>query len=152
MVVFAGSAAGVAGLGFALAILALNGSRWAAGVTVLAFGLAAIGMIVAGLVPWPDPRHRLVNLALGIQLAPLCLIWGLARVRELSRLRIFLGLVFLAMAVLTVLTRHLVFKGLVNDDNVGWWERGFAIVLIGWTGVAAFALERRLLAMSRTAR
>ena len=55
------------------------------------------------------------------------------------------------MAVLTVLTKHLIFKGLVNDANVGWWERAFAIVLVGWTGIAAYALERRLLAQARSA-
>ena len=54
------------------------------------------------------------------------------------------------MAVLTILTKHLIFKGLVNDANVGWWERAFAIVLVGWTGVAAYALERRLLALARS--
>ena len=51
--------------------------------------------------------------------------------------------------MLTVLTKHLIFQGLVNDDNVGWWERAFAIVLVGWTGVAAYALERRLLALAQ---
>jgi hypothetical protein len=48
------------------------------------------------------------------------------------------------MAVLTVLTKHMVLPHLVNDDNVGWWERGYAVILVGWVGVAAFALERRL--------
>ena len=110
-----------------------------------------LGMVVAGLIPWPDPRHRLVNLGLGILLAPPCLIWGLWRVRGTERLRWFLAAVFVAMAILTVLTRHLLFKGLVNDANVGWWERAFALVLIGWTGVAAWALERRLTGLSRSA-
>ena len=53
------------------------------------------------------------------------------------------------MAILTVLTKHLVFKGMVNDFNVGWWERAFAFVLVGWTGVAAYVLERRLLDQGR---
>jgi hypothetical protein len=48
------------------------------------------------------------------------------------------------MAVLTVLTKHLLLPSLVNDANVGWWERGYAIILVGWVGVAAYALERRL--------
>ena len=48
------------------------------------------------------------------------------------------------MAVLTVLTKHLVLPTLVNDANVGWWERGYAIILVGWVGVAAFVLRRRL--------
>lgn len=149
MVVFAGLSAAVSGVGFALAMLALGGSRLAAAVTGAAFTLAGVGMVVAGLIPWPDPHHRWVNLGLGIQLAPLCLIWGLAKVRGTEHLRWFLALVFIAMAILTILTKHLVFKGLVNDFNVGWWERAFALVLIGWTGVAAWALERRLLAVSR---
>jgi lipoprotein signal peptidase len=68
----------------------------------------------------------------------------------MGQLRIFLLIVFLVMAVLTILTKHLIFKGLVNDANVGWWERAFAIVLVGWTGVAAYALERRLLALARS--
>ena len=48
------------------------------------------------------------------------------------------------MAFLTVMTKHLVLPGTVNDANVGWWERAYAIVLVGWVGVAAFLLERRL--------
>jgi hypothetical membrane protein len=143
-VLAAGIGAWAAGLGFALAILALGGSRAAAALTTLCFVIAGTGLIIAGLYHWPDPRHRAVNLGLGIQLAPLFLIWGLAKVEGLAGLRRFLVAVFVAMAVLTVLTKHLLFAGLVNDANVGWWERAFAIVLVGWTAVAALILERRL--------
>jgi len=139
-----GLGAAAAGAGFALALLALGGARIAAGLVAASFALAGYGLVMASLYPWPDPRHLAINLGLGIQLAPLLLIWGLARVEGTKALRRFLALVFVAMAVLTVLTKHLVFKGLVNDANVGWWERAFALVLVGWTGVAAFALERRL--------
>jgi glucan biosynthesis protein C len=138
-----------AGAGFGLAILALGGARIAAGLTALSFAMAGYGMVMASLYPWPDPRHLAINLGLGIQLAPLLLIWGLARVDETTGLRRFLAVVFVAMAVLTVLTKHMVFKGLVNDANVGWWERAFAIVLVGWIGIAAFALERRLVSQIR---
>lgn len=48
------------------------------------------------------------------------------------------------MAILTVLTKHLLFPGTVNDANVGWWERAYAIVLVGWVAIAAFVLDRRL--------
>ena len=148
-VTVSGLGAMVAGLGFGYAVSALGGARIAAILISLSFGLAGAGMIVASLYPWPDPRHLAINLGLGIQLAPLLLLWGLARVPDMRTLRRFLLLVFVAMAVLTVLTKHLIFKGLVNDTNVGWWERAFAIVLVGWTGVAAYALERRLLALMR---
>ena len=77
------------------------------------------------------------------------MVWALRRIEGTGRLRIFLLSVFLVMAVLTILTKHLIFKGLVNDFNVGWWERAFAFVLVGWTGVAAYILERRLLALGR---
>lgn len=147
-VAFAGIGAGIAGIGFGLAILALGGPRVPAALTALAFVLAAVGLVVSSLYHWPDPRHLAINLGLGIQLAPLFLLWGLARADGVSRLRWFLAMVFVLMAVLTVITKHLVFPGTVNPQNVGWWERAFAIVLVGWVGVAAFLLERRLIALA----
>lgn len=140
----AGLMAGLAGGGFGLTIHALTRARWVAGLTATVFALAGLGMARAALYPWPDPRHLAINLALGIQLAPLLLLWGLWPRRDLPRFKLFLVLVFMAMAGLTVLTKHLVFPSLVNDANVGWWERAYALVLVGWVGVAAFALERCL--------
>jgi len=148
-VLVSGAGAGVAGIGFALAVLALGGARISAAVIALCFGLAGVGLVLSSLYPWPDPRHLAINLGLGIQLAPLAIVWALRNIEGTGRLRIFLLAVFAVMAVLTVLTKHLIFQGLVNDNNVGWWERAFAIVLVGWTGVAAYALERRLLALAR---
>lgn len=140
----AGLMAAAAGAGFGLALAALCGARILGALTALAFALAAIGLTVSAVIPWPDPRHLIVNLGLGIQLAPLLMIAGLWRRRDTARLRLFLAVVFAAMAVLTVLTRHLLFPALVNDANVGWWERGYALVLVGWVGVAAAVLLRRL--------
>lgn len=148
-VAFSGIGAGIAGIGFAFAIEALGGSRVAAVLTALFFVLAAVGLVISSLYHWPDPRHLAINLGLGIQLAPLSLLWGLSRAEGVGRLRWFLVIVFVLMAVLTVITKHMVFPGTVNDQNVGWWERAFAIVLVGWVGVAALLLERRLLAMVR---
>ena len=150
-VAISGVGAIAAGFGFGFAMLALGGSRIAAGMTAFSFALAGIGMMLASYYVSPDPRHQAINLGLGIQIAPLMLIWGLWRIDDMARLRRFLATVFVAMAVLTVITKHLVFKGMVNDANVGWWERAFAVVLVGWTGVAAFVLERRLLAMAHAA-
>jgi glucans biosynthesis protein C len=140
----AGLLAALAGCGFALAIIALTGARLVAGLTAVVFVLAGVGLAQAAIYPWPDPRHLAINLALGIQLAPLLLLWGLRSSRELPRLKAFLVMVFAAMAALTVLTKHLFLPSLVNDANVGWWERGYAVILVGWVGVAAFALDRRL--------
>lgn len=145
----AGVMAGLAGCGFGLAISSLSerraiGARVVGTATALVFLLAGWGLVQSSIYHWPDRRHLAINLALGIQLAPLLLLWGLWARADLKRLKLFLGLAFAAMAVLTVLTKHLLLPHLVNDDNVGWWERGYAIILVGWVGVAAFALDRRL--------
>jgi hypothetical membrane protein len=140
----AGVMAALAGAGFGLATVAISNARVAGAFTAAVFALAGAGLAQAAIYPWPDPRHLAVNLALGIQLAPALLLWGLSPRRDLPRLKLFLGLVFLAMAVLMVLTKHLLFPSLVNDANVGWWERAYAVILVGWVGVAAFALDRCL--------
>lgn len=140
----AGALAIVAGVGFGLAIAALTANRIAGLATAVVFAVAGAGLMISGVYIWPDPRHLAVNLGLGIQLGPIFLLWGLWGRKDLPRFKAFLILVFVAMAVLTGLTKHLVWPHLVNDDNVGWWERSYAIVLVGWVGVAAFILERKL--------
>ena len=140
----AGLMAAAAGAGFGLALAALAGARILGGLTAVAFVLAAVGLSVSTLFPWPDHRHLIINLGLGIQIAPLLMLAGLWRRADLAPLKAFLAAVFAAMAVLTMLTKHLVLPALVNDANVGWWERGYAAVLVGWVGVAAIVLRRRL--------
>lgn len=147
-VVAAGLGAFGGGAGFGLAIFALGGRRAAAILTTVCFAIAAFGLVWSGLHPWPDVRHRWVNLGLFIQLAPLFMAWGLWGVEGTRRLSAFLYAVTAAMAVLTVLTKHLLWPGLVHDGNVGWWERGYAFILVGWSAVAAVCLERRLLKAS----
>ncbi|WP_299174828.1 acyltransferase family protein [uncultured Brevundimonas sp.] len=141
----AGIMAALAGIGFGLAVYALTNARIAAAVIAVVFVLAGAGMSASTLYPWPDPRHMVINLALGIQLAPLLLLWGLASRRDVPRLKIFLAVTFVIMAILTIVTKHLVFPGTVNDANVGWWERAYALVLVCWVGVAAWLLDRKLL-------
>ncbi|MBK6023863.1 acyltransferase family protein [Brevundimonas nasdae] len=140
----AGIMAALAGIGFGLTIYALTRARIPAAVIAIVFILAGAGLSLSTLYPWPDPRHMVINLGLGIQLAPLLLLWGLAARNDLTRLKIFLAVTFVLMAILTVMTKHLVFPGTVNDANVGWWERIYAIVLVCWVGVAAWVLERKL--------
>ncbi len=143
-VFLAGAMCMAAGVGFGLAIHALTEKWFVAGLTAIVFILAGIGLSASSLFPWPDPRHMAINLGLGIQLAPLLLLWGLWSHVDMKRLKLFLVVVFVAMAVLTLFTYHLVLPGTVNDANVGWWERGYAIILVGWVGIAAFVLDRRL--------
>ncbi len=149
-VMISGVGAGLAGVGFALAVVALGGSRIAAGGLVLCFVLAAIGMVASSLIPWPNPWHLLINLGLGIILAPLFLIWGLWRIPDMGRMKLFLAGVSLANLLMALITNHRIWFGLVNPQNVGLWETAFAILLVGWTGIAAYGLERRLYRLAQS--
>jgi hypothetical membrane protein len=148
-VFISGLMAALAGGGFGLAIVTLTKARYVAGLTTVVFILSGYGLTQAALYPWPDPRHLAINLALGIQIAPLLLLWGLWPRPDMRGLKLFLALAFCVMAGFTSLTKHLIFPEVVNDDNVGWWERAYALILVGWVGVAAFALERCLQRESR---
>jgi glucan biosynthesis protein C len=143
-VMIAGAMTAVAGVGFGLAVRLLCRAPLSAVVVGGLFVAAGIGLVLSSLYPWPDPRHMAINLGLGIQLAPVFLLIALRQTLAMTRLKRFLLAVFVAMAVLTVLTKHLIFPGTVNDFNVGYWERAFAIVLVGWVGVAAHLMRRAL--------
>lgn len=143
-VLIAGVMTGFAGIGFGLAVAILARAPVSAVLICALFALAGVGLVLSSLYAWPDPRHLAINLGLGIQLAPACLLFALRETAGLPRLKRFLFAAFVAMAALTVLTKHLVFPGAVNDFNVGYWERAFAIVLVGWVGVAAWLIRRAL--------
>jgi hypothetical membrane protein len=136
------------GAGFALAVPALGGGRVAGLMVAVCFWAAAVGLIAGVVFVYPNPWHNLIQLGLGIQIAPLVLLVALWRVQGIRGLYSFLIVAALVMAVLTVLTKHLVWPELVNSANVGWWERAYAIVLVGWGGVAAGLIERRLVALA----
>ncbi len=139
-----GVMAGLAGVGFGMAVADLGRARIIGVLVGATFVLSGIGLTQAALYPWPDPRHLAINLALGIQLAPVMMHLGLWRRRGLPGLKGFLSAAFGLMAILTALTKHLILPSVVNDGNVGWWERAFAIVLVGWVGVASVLLDRCL--------
>ena len=140
----AGVMAALTGIGFGWAIMALTAARITGLITAAAFIFAGYGLSASTLYPWPDPRHMVIYLGLGIQIAPVLLLWGLRKRSDVPGLKAFLVACFVAMACLTLLTYHIVLPGTVTPENVGWWERAYAAVLIGWAGVAALLLERRV--------
>ena len=139
------------GIGFILAMQALGGGRIAGWIVCACYIATAVGLICGALIPYPNPWHNLIQLGLGIQIAPFALLWALWRVEGVRLLRRFLVVAIAVMIALTVLTKHLLWPGLVNSANVGWWERAYAIVLVGWGGVAAVLIERRLIALAANA-
>lgn len=133
-----------AGVGFALAVPALGGGRIAGWVVAGCFLAAALGLICGIVFVYPSPWHNLIQLGLGIQIAPFALLWALWRAQGMKHLRRFLVIAVAAMIALTLLTKHVVWPNLVNSNNVGWWERGYALVLVCWGGIAALLIEQRL--------
>lgn len=153
------AAAGVAamglGLGFALAVDALGGVRVAGRLAGAIFVIAGAGLLIGAAFPWPDPRHLAIQAGLLVQFAPLLLVWGLRRVEGAGRLRAFLLAAFAAQVALAAVNSGWIWAGagvrgpdvlrvLVNEANVGWWERGYMAVIVLWIVGAAFVLERRL--------
>ena len=134
-----------AGAGFVLATPALGGSKIAGWIVGLCFFAAAVGLICGLLFVYPNPWHNLIQLGLGIQLAPIALLIAVWRLPGLGLLRGFLVVSLAIMLALTVVTKHLLWPQLVNSANVGWWERGYAVILVCWGGVAAILIERRLI-------
>ncbi len=141
-IVAAGVAALIAGPGLVLALHRLGSDRLPAVLAGLAVSLWGVAMVLGGSFPMPDPRHGGFGLSLGLQVAPLFLLWGLRRAPDSGRLRTFLVVVFLAMTALFAVMMGV--GGLVTRANVGLWQRGNALASIPWIGIAAYALRRRL--------
>ena len=141
-IVAAGLAAAVAGPGFFHALRRIGSDRLPAVLSGLAFSFWGVAMVLGGSFPMPDPRHGGFGLGLGLQVAPLFLLWGLRRAPDAGRLRLFLLVVFLAMTALFAVMMGV--GGLVTRANVGLWQRGNALASIPWIGIAAYALRRRL--------
>ena len=151
--IVAGLAAAGLGVGFGLAVRALGGeAHWGWGAAGL-FLIGGAGLVVGGGYPWPDPRHLAIQAGLGVQLAPLLLAIALRGVRGTARLRVFLLGAFGLLMALAVVNSGWMFaqlwgrqpiEQLVHSGNVGWWERGYMLVFVVWTAVAAVWLERLL--------
>ncbi len=141
-IVAGGVAALIAGPGFFLALRRLGSDRLPAVLSGVAVSLWGVAMVLGGSFPMPDPRHGGFGLGVGLQVAPLFLLWALRHAPDSGRLRIFLVFVFLAMTALFAVMMGV--GGLVTRANVGLWQRGNALASIPWLGIAAFALRRRL--------
>ena len=140
-VVLIGLAAITAAPGFAWALRrngAGSGVSWTVAVLMALYG---VGLVFGGLYPMPDPRHGGYGLGLASYLVPPLLVWGLRRLPELHRLRVFLIANYVVMLAFFAVMMGV--GGLVTRANVGLWQRGNALASIPWIGIAAWALLRR---------
>jgi hypothetical membrane protein len=139
--IIAGGVLGVIGaLGFFLA-LARTGRWLAALLAALSVALWGASMIMGGMFPMPDERHGGFGVGMAVQLAPLFFLWALWGERGRGGLKAFLLLDFLAMTA-----GFLVMMGigqLVTHANVGLWQRAYALAMMPWMSIVAWALLAR---------
>lgn len=140
-----GLCAVLAGIGNYLALSDLSRRRLPAALIGWLLTLAGLGLIASALIHWPDRRHYwAVQLALGLGLGPPLLIWCLWDAPDLCLLRRFM-LAWSAIIIgLTLLTKHLIWPGVVNTHNAGWWEVSLALALAAWPFVLDMALRHHL--------
>lgn len=106
-----------------------------AGLTVAVFGGS---LAVGGVFPLPDERHLAWGAGFAVQAAPLLTLLALRRAAGLTGLKIFLGVVFVAVNALLAVMFGV--GDLVGQDNLGLWQRAYGLAMFPWIGVTALAL------------
>jgi hypothetical membrane protein len=139
LIISAGGAAVLAGVGFFLALKRIGGRLVPALLAGFAIVLWGVSFVMGGLFPMPDPRHGAFGLALAMHAAPLLMLWALAG-RPAPRFKRFLAVVFVGSAVLILIMFDVGGLHLVRRANVGLWQRAYSLAAIPWIGVAGWAL------------
>lgn len=121
-------------LHFTASARALSGA-----LAALSFAAWSVGMVFGGLFPMPNPLHNAFGIILGVAPLPLLLMLALrGRIRPSAY--VLLALWQAAVAVLLAILFG--WGGLVTLENVGLWQRGFALALIPGIGFACAFLAR----------
>lgn len=110
---------------------------------IASFGLACwgLGMLFGAWFPMPDPLHNGFGVVFGVLLLPPALLVALRGQRS-AGLTTFLWLWLTAIVALLLVMFGV--GGLVTSQNVGLWQRGFAVALIPGIGVVCWILARRV--------
>ncbi|OIQ65326.1 hypothetical protein GALL_531180 [mine drainage metagenome] len=104
-------------------------------------------MVMGGLYPMPDERHGAHGLSMAIQAAPLLMFLAIVGRPDMTGLKTFLLLVFLASSAL--LAAMMGVGHVVHAAQVGLWQRAYALASIPWISVAAASLDQALAAKDR---
>lgn len=107
--------------------------------TLIAWGAS---LVMGGLYPMPDPRHGAYGLGLAIQATPLLMFLAIGGRPDMTGLKTFLLLIFLASGAL--LAAMMGVGHLVHAAQVGLWQRAYALASIPWIAVAAVCLDQGL--------
>lgn len=106
-----------------------------AGLTVAVFGGS---LFVGGVFPLPDERHLAWGAGFAVQAAPLLTLLALRAAAGLTGLKIFLGVVFVAVNALLAVMFGV--GDLVGRDSLGLWQRAYGLAMFPWIAVTALTL------------
>ncbi|WP_304168692.1 DUF998 domain-containing protein [Phenylobacterium aquaticum] len=114
------------------------------GLSIVAWG---VSMVLGGLHPMPDERHGAYGLGMAIQAAPLLMFLAISGRADMTGLKTFLLMVFLASGAL--LAAMMGVGHVVHVAQVGLWQRAYALASIPWIAVAALCLDQALAAKDK---
>ncbi len=147
-IVTAGVLAIAGGAGYFLALRCIAHPALAAltGLCVAVFGVA---FVFGGLFPMPDPRHGGFGTGMAVHAAPIFLAAAVWKARRPGWLMPFLVGVIMYMTVMFLIMMGI--GGLVTRANVGVFQRVYSLGILPWIGIAAWALERRMITIAQPA-
>jgi hypothetical membrane protein len=141
-IVAAGLSAILGGIGIAVALRRIYGSKVAGTLAGVAISLWGVAIVMAGLFPMPNELHNAFGLAMILQLAPLFALIAVWKAEDVAWLKWLLAVVFLVSGGLFAIMMGI--GGMVRVADVGYWQRAYAVSSILWVGVLALALHSRL--------
>lgn len=132
----------LAGAGFTHALEKAGGRRVVSAFGGLWIAMTGLGTLFAGLFHFPDDMHRVVGIALAVQLAPLFCAWALWGVVAHRRL-VWVSIAW-AFGLILVFMLMAGAWDVRTGSDVGLWQRWHGFLGAAWIGIACFALERSL--------
>lgn len=138
-IIGAGVAAILSSLGFFAALRKRGGGAVPSFLSGLCIALWGVAFVMGGMFPMPNELHNGFMLALAVHLAPLFMLWALAKA-EAPRLKLLLVLVFVVSLALILVMMNIGELNLVRKANVGLWQRAYGLSVIPWIGLAALML------------
>lgn len=103
--------------------------------------LSGVATLLAGIYPWPDPRHDGKYLGLVIILGPISLaaaMWNIKSTKSFSLYLLAASLVMIIMLAILIGA-----GGLATPANVGVYQRIYALAAFPWIGAGAYVLKKQ---------
>ena len=121
-------------LGF-FAVVKMVSGHWGLSVAIaMAVAAIGIGFMLSAIFPLPDPRHGGFGLARLIFLMPILISIAVWKKPGFLKLTIFNGVAFIGL-----LASIPIFRGLIEQGQMGLGQRITVLIMFGWFAVTSYA-------------